>query len=44
MIGIGDKEGANSNFKTYGTRFARYPNGQLVLTKFDEEAPKKSHL
>ena len=42
-IGIGDKEGAPIPIphKTYGTRFARYPNGQLVLTKFDEEALKE---
>ena len=37
-IGIGDKKGAPIPIfhPTYGKRYARYPNGQLVLTEFDE--------
>jgi Ca-activated chloride channel family protein len=41
-IGIGDKKGAPIPIyhPTYGKRFARYPNGQLVLTQLDEKTLK----
>jgi Ca-activated chloride channel family protein len=42
-IGIGDKEGAPIPIyhPTYGKRYARYPNGQLILTEFDDRTLKK---
>ncbi|MEK9726865.1 MAG: VWA domain-containing protein [Candidatus Margulisiibacteriota bacterium] len=41
-IGIGDQKGAPIPIyhPTYGKRYARYPNGQLVLTEFDEATLK----
>ena len=37
-IGIGDKKGAPIpiHHPTYGKRYARHPNGQLILTEFDD--------
>jgi Ca-activated chloride channel family protein len=42
-IGIGDKKGAPIPIyhPTYGKRYARYPNGQLVLTEFDDTVLKE---
>ena len=42
-IGIGDKKGAPIPIyhPTYGKRYARYPNGQLVLTEFDDDVLKE---
>ena len=42
-IGIGDKKGAPIPIyhPTYGKRYARYPNGQLVLTEFDDSVLKQ---
>ena len=42
-IGIGTKEGAPIpiHHPTYGKRYARYPNGQLVLTEFDDTVLKQ---
>lgn len=42
-IGIGDKNGAPIPIyhPTYGKRYARYPNGQLVLTEFDDTVLKE---
>ena len=42
-IGIGDKKGAPIpiHHPTYGKRYARYPNGQLVLTEFDDAVLKE---
>ena len=42
-IGIGDKNGAPIPIyhPTYGKRYARYPNGQLVLTEFDDDVLKE---
>jgi len=42
-IGIGDKKGAPIpiHHPTYGKRYARYPNGQLVLTEFDDQILKE---
>ncbi len=41
-IGIGDKKGAPIpiNHPTYGKIYQRYPNGQLVLTEFDDKVLK----
>ena len=38
-IGIGDKKGAPIpiDHPTYGKRYARHPNGQLILTEFDDQ-------
>ena len=42
-IGIGDKKGAPIPIfhPTYGKRYARHPNGQLVLTQFDDAVLKE---
>ena len=42
-IGIGDKKGAPIpiHHPTYGKRYDRYPNGQLVLTEFDDTVLKQ---
>lgn len=42
-IGIGDKKGAPIpiHHPTYGKIYARYPNGQLVLTEFDDAVLKQ---
>ncbi len=42
-IGIGTKEGAPIpiHHQTYGKRYARHPNGQLILTTFDDTILKK---
>ena len=42
-IGIGDEKGAPIPIyhPTYGKRYARYPNGQLVLTEFNDDVLKE---
>lgn len=42
-IGIGDKKGAPIPIyhPTYGKRYARHPNGQLILTEFDDTVLKQ---
>lgn len=42
-IGIGDKKGAPIPIPhdTYGKRYARHPNGQLILTEFDDTVLKE---
>ena len=42
-IGIGNKKGAPIPIfhPTYGKRYARHPNGQLVLTQFDDSVLKQ---
>jgi Ca-activated chloride channel homolog len=42
-IGIGNKKGAPIpvHHPTYGKRYARHPNGQLILTEFDDTVLKQ---
>lgn len=42
-IGIGDKKGAPIpvHHPTYGKIYARHPNGQIILTEFDEDTLKQ---
>ena len=42
-IGIGDEKGAPIpiHHPTYGKRYARHPNGQMILTEFDDTVLKE---